>query len=108
MVMAELYLRPAIAQMMGRMAGGTSGGGPWRKRVMAKLADGFRKSAMDGKRHFLRVAAQEGSGGWEARLSGPQGSAQLSAMRAANALAMVPEEAVEIPKDGEVELLLFD
>jgi molybdopterin molybdotransferase len=104
MVMAELYLRPAIALMMGRIADGAS----LHKCVKARLLDGFRKSGVDGKRHFLRVAAKEGNGGWEARLSGPQGSAQISAMMAANALAMVPEEATEIPKGGEVELLLLD
>jgi len=108
MVMAELYLRPALVKLMGRMLLGQGGLADRRKCVRARLAEGFCKSGMDGKRHFVRVIAQEGDCGWEARLSGPQGSAQLLPMRAANALAMVPEGVAEIPKGGEVELLLFD
>jgi len=104
LVMAELYLRPAINKMMARPLDGTQG----RKCVKARLMDGFRKSGMDGKRHFLRVIAQEGKDGWEAKLSDPQGSAQLFPMKAANALAMVPEDIAEVPKGGEVELLLFE
>ncbi|MDR2560903.1 MAG: molybdopterin molybdotransferase MoeA [Holophagales bacterium] len=108
MVMAELYLRPALAKMMGRMMGGPGNGTHWQRRVKAKFVEGFRKSGMDGKRHFIRVVAQEKGSGWEANLSGPQGSAQLFPMKAANALAMVPEDVAEIPKGGVVELLLFD
>jgi len=104
MVMAELYLRPALAKMMGRMADEAH----WQRRVKAKLVEGFSKSGMDGKRHFIRVVAKESESGWEAKLSGPQGSAQLFPMKAANALAMVPEDVAEIPMGGEVELLLFD
>jgi molybdopterin molybdotransferase len=99
-VMAELYLKPAIYKMMGRENSG-------QLYVQAKLDSGFRKSNDDGKRHFLRVIAKESESGWTARLSGPQGSAQLTSMCAANALAMIPEDTLEIPANGKVELLLL-
>jgi molybdopterin molybdotransferase len=99
-VMAQLYLKPAIQRMKGKQ-------GPDTACVRAKLEGGFRKSGPDGKRHFLRVCAEEHEGGWTARLAGPQGSAQLTSMCAANALAMIPEDAVEIPEGGEVELLMY-
>ncbi|MDR1841925.1 MAG: molybdopterin molybdotransferase MoeA [Holophagales bacterium] len=99
-VMAELYLKPAIYRMMGRKNVNY-------QRVAARLESGFRKTGADGKRHFLRVIADEREGKWTARLSGPQGSAQLASMRAANALAMIPEDTLEVPAGGEVELLLI-
>lgn len=100
MVMAELYLKPTIRQMMGRSAVGQA-------KITATLENGFRKSGNDGKRHFLRVIVDENEGRWNARLSGPQGSAQLKSICAANALAMVPEEVIEILPDGEVEVILM-
>jgi molybdopterin molybdotransferase len=100
MVMAELYVKAAIHRMMGR-------GGSGSPIVRGKLEGGFCKSGMDGKRHFLRVAAAKGENGWAARLSGPQGSAQLTSMRSANALAMIPEDVAEVPDGGEVDLILF-
>jgi molybdopterin biosynthesis enzyme len=45
--------------------------------LSAEMLPLFDNSAMDGKRHFLRVFAAKGERGWAARLSGPQGSAQL-------------------------------
>jgi molybdopterin molybdotransferase len=100
MVMAELYVRPAVGAMMGKK-------NVCRPRVNALLEGGYRKSGHDGKRHFLRAIAEERGGSWTIRLSGPQGSAQLTSMCAANALAMIPEDAVEIPSGGMVEALLL-
>ncbi|MCL1893377.1 MAG: molybdopterin molybdotransferase MoeA [Holophagaceae bacterium] len=100
MVMAELYLRPAIYKMMGRQ-------NFQPQPIRANLESGFCKSSNDSKRHFLRVVAEERQGRWVARLSGPQGSAQLSSICVANALAMVPEDAIEIPAGGEVEIILI-
>jgi len=99
MVMAELYLKPAVCQMMGHKNIG-------QPCVKARLETGFRKSGNDGKRHFLRVVASNTEGKWIARLSGPQGSAQLTSMCNANALAMIPEDTTEVSAGEEVELLL--
>ncbi|MCL1908896.1 MAG: molybdopterin molybdotransferase MoeA [Holophagaceae bacterium] len=100
MVMAELYLKPAIRQMMGHK--------DVRHACMtATLETGFRKSGNDGKRHFLRVNMAEIGGRWIARLSGSQGSAQLTSICAANALAMIPEDATEILPGGEVEVIMM-
>jgi molybdopterin molybdotransferase len=99
-VMAELYLKPAIHKMMGHP-------NFVHRRVIARLDGGYRKSGEDGKRHFLRVIANEGRDGWVARLSGPQGSAQLTTSCAANALAMIPEDRAEIKDGGEVELIFL-
>jgi molybdopterin molybdotransferase len=99
-VTAELYLQPAIKKMMGHA--------DFRHTcLMARLEGGYRKSGDDGKRHFLRVIASRCEEVWKARTSGAQGSAQLSAMSAANALAMIPEDRAEIEDGGEVEILLL-
>ena len=100
MVMAELYLKPAIYRMMGHK-------NMERPCVVAKLEAAFCKTSSDGKRHFLRVYASERDGKWIARLSGPQGGAQLTSLCAANALAMIPEDTLQIPAWGEVELLFM-
>jgi molybdopterin biosynthesis enzyme len=52
--------------------------------------DGLRRSA-DGKVHFARVVATQEGDGWAVRSAGGQGSHQLTAMAAANALAVLAD-----------------
>ena len=83
MVSFELFARPGIRKMMG-----------FAEPVVAPVrgvagADMLR--GPDGKTHFARVHATLGDDGlYHASFSGGQGSHQLSAMAAANALAIVP------------------
>ena len=83
MVSFELFARPALRQMMGH---------PHldRPRVEAVADDDLRRQP-DGKTHFVRVVATlRRDGGTTSRSAGGQGSHQLAAMAAANALAVLP------------------
>jgi len=99
MVSFELFARPGIRKMMGHatpVVASVSGraGGPMSRRP-------------DGKTHFARVSAVIGDDGrYEATFSGGQGSHQLSAMAAANALAIVPD-GDGIAVGQSVELLIL-
>lgn len=99
MVSFELFARPGIRKMMG-----------FAEPVVPSVtgvagADMTRKP--DGKTHFARVLAHIGSDGrYEASFSGAQGSHQLSAMAAANALAVVPD-GNGVVRGDPVQLLLL-
>ncbi len=84
MVSFELFARPGIRKMMGH-----PDPVPTPVRGVAG-ADMLRGS--DGKTHFARVHAKPNADGvFEASFAGGQGSHQLSAMAASNALAMLPD-----------------
>lgn len=84
MVSFELFARPGIRKMMGHDT-------PVVPPVSG-IAGADLPRRPDGKTHFARVHASiGGSGRYEASFSGGQGSHQLSAMAAANALAVVPD-----------------
>ncbi len=84
MVSFELFARPGIARLMGVEDPRPV---PVRGYAGAELS---RRS--DGKTHFARVHARpDPDGRLAAEPSGGQGSHQLSAMAAANALAIVPD-----------------
>ncbi|MGF1597668.1 MAG: gephyrin-like molybdotransferase Glp [Acidimicrobiales bacterium] len=84
MVSFELFARPAVRRMMGRLDAD-------RPHLMA-IADEPLRRAPDGKVHFQRVVVtQQGDGAWHARSAGGQGSHQLTAMATANGLAILPD-----------------
>jgi molybdopterin molybdotransferase len=84
MVSFELFARPGIRKMMGHAT-------PVVASVTGRAAAPMSRRA-DGKTHFARVSAVIGDDGrYEASFSGGQGSHQLSAMAAANALAVLPD-----------------
>jgi len=84
MVSFELFARPALRQMAGHRR-------VFRPQVDATVAEPIRRRA-DGKLHLVRVVADVGDDGrWRVRPVGGQGSHQLAAMAAANALALVPD-----------------
>lgn len=80
----ELFARPSLMKMMGR---------PDIERLWVwALCDEPLFRTADGKTHFHRaVVRQEADGGWWVRSAGGQGSHQLSALAAANGLAMLPD-----------------
>lgn len=99
MVSFELFARPGIRAMMGHsepIVAPTPG-----------VAGAPLKRHTDGKTHFARVHATLGADGrYSASFSGGQGSHQLSAMAAANALAIVPD-GDGIAEGDPVDLLLL-
>jgi molybdopterin molybdotransferase len=84
MVSFELFARPALR----RMGGHTE---LYRPMVNAVASEGIRRKR-DGKTHFVRViATHDQQGSWAIRSAGHQGSHQLAALAAANALAVVAD-----------------
>lgn len=100
MVSFELLGRPALRQAMGHREID-------RPVVRAVADDGFGRGP-DGKTHFARVVAHHGSDGRvHVVTAGGQGSHQLGAMAAANALAVLPDGDGVAP-GGDVDVLLLD
>lgn len=100
MVSFELLGRPALRQAMGHRDLD-------RPIAVAVADDGFDRTP-DGKTHFARVVAHHGADGRvHARSAGGQGSHQLGAMAAANALAVLPD-GDGVPPGGDVDVLLLD
>jgi len=64
-------------------------------------------SRKDGRRHYLRVRLQQVGDGWEAALTGDQGSGILLSMVAADGVAVIPEDCSQLPAGSEVEVILF-
>jgi molybdenum cofactor synthesis domain-containing protein len=93
----ELLARPALRKMMGF--------GPdrlERPRITATADEDVRRHP-DGKTHFARVVLTALDGKVHARSAGGQGSHQLAALAAANALAVLPDgDGVRAGDDLEV------
>ena len=83
LVTFELFVRPALRRMAGARA-------VFRPTVPAKLLDDYRQPP--GLAHFARVRLGEGTDGFEAKLTGAQGSGILTSMAAADGLMAVPRE----------------
>lgn len=101
MVCMEEYVRPALRKMMGRSR-------LHRPEVTGVFEGGFRKSGPDGKVHLVRVRARREGGRVVVSPSGPQGSGVLTSMLRANALALVPEDVVELASGDEVPVHLIE
>ncbi len=101
MLMVEEYVRPALRKMMGFRK-------LHRPLAEASLEDGWTGKAGDPRTTFLRVVARREGGGLQARLTGPQGSALLSSMLLANALALIPEGVDRVAPGGPVQLHLTE
>jgi len=98
MVSAELFARPALLKMQGFT--------DWsRPAVRARLAEPIARK--DGRRHYLRVRLQETEAGYQATLTGDQGSGILYSLVQADGLAVIPEEADSLPAGAEIEVLLL-
>jgi len=98
MVSTELFARPALLKMQGFT--------DWsRPAVRARLAEPIARK--DGRRHYLRVRLQETEAGYQATLTGDQGSGILYSLVQADGLAVIPEEADSLPAGAEVEVLLL-
>lgn len=99
MVSFELFGRPALRQAMGHRDID-------RPIVLAVADDGLGRRS-DAKVHFARVVAAHGADGRvHVRSAGGQGSHQLGAMAAANALAVLPD-GDGIEPGGDVEVMVL-
>ena len=105
MVGFELFVRPAIRKMRGFTALD-------RPRVTAVLAEDARKKS--DRRYFMRgtltrrEATAPGAPVYEARLSGRQSSALLTAMHRANCLICLPEGLSSVSAGSVVECIRLD
>jgi molybdopterin molybdotransferase len=104
----ELFVRPAIRRLAGRIE-------LFRPADRAVLGEPVSKSR--GRRAFLRVSSQRDKSGApvrddrgrvRVRLAGGQGSHVISALAAADALAIVPEATDSLPAGAEVALWWLD
>jgi molybdenum cofactor synthesis domain-containing protein len=101
MVSFELFARPALRQMMGHRDDARF------RPVVAAVADEGLPRRIDGKVHFVRVAAGTGDDGrWHVRSTGGQASNLLRAMALANALAVVPD-GDGVTEGGDVDAMLL-
>ena len=99
----ELFARPVLRALAGH------GHPAARAIVRARLAEPVSKGP--ARRAFLRVMLESDparAGGRLARLAGGQGSHVLSALAAADGLAVVPEGVPGLPAGAEVEVWLLD
>ena len=92
----ELFARPALLAMGGRRA-------PFRRLLRATLASPV--STRPEKATYLRVRLEPDGEGWSASPVGPQGSAILSGLAAADGLAIVPVGVSDLPAGAEVDVL---
>jgi molybdopterin molybdotransferase len=94
----ERFARPAILRLSGheRLE---------RPKVRARVTEALRS---DGRESYLRAEVVRTEGGYEARLTGLQGSHIMSSLVRANALVIVPEGAAELPAGTELEALMLD
>ncbi len=104
----ELFVRPAIRRLAGRRD-------LVRPTDHAVLAEPVSKSA--GRRGFLRVVvdrdetglpARDADGRLTVRLAGGQGSHVLTALAAADALAIIPEATDRLPAGAAVDVWWLD
>ncbi|MBM4429479.1 MAG: molybdopterin molybdotransferase MoeA [Chloroflexi bacterium] len=99
MISFELFARPAILKMLGRK--------DWERPVVeAVLMDEMKRK--DDRRHYLRVRVQRAGEGYQASLTGEQGSGILSSMVLANGVAIIPEDWKSAPAGSRVRVLMLD
>lgn len=99
LVSFELLARPGLRRMAGHRV-------LERPLVKALTAEAFRRRD-DAKTHFVRaIATWAGDGRLRVSSAGAQGSHQLSAMAAANALVVLPPGR-GVDADAEVDVLLL-
>ena len=98
MVSYQVIALPALRRLAGHHS-------PLPRRIPAVVAHDFGRRP-DGKLHLMRVVAAMGADGRiVVRSAGQQGSHQLAALAAANALALIPD-GVGITTGSEVQILL--
>ena len=97
LVTFELFVRPVLRRLGGQsdIIG--------RETISARLSDPVRKAP--GRRAFIRVRLDHDGASWRASLAGGQDSHMLSALAAADGLAIIPETVDSAAVGTEVEVL---
>jgi molybdopterin molybdotransferase len=98
MISTELFARPALLKMQG-LADSSS------PTVRARLTEPIARK--DGRRHYLRVRLCQTDAGYEATLTGDQGSGILNSLVQADGLAVIPEEVDQLGTGDNVEVILL-
>jgi molybdopterin molybdotransferase len=99
MISFDLFARPALRKMQGFT--------DWTwPELTARLASAIERK--DGRRHYLRVRLHRTEDGWQADLTGDQGSGILNSMVQADGLAVIPEQAERLPAGAQVRVLLLE
>jgi len=99
MLTSELFIRPAIRKMMGKAQ-------VTRPTFEAVVEDTVVNS--DLRRIYARAVVEKRGGQYYARLTGPQGSGILTSLTVANALAIIPEDKVEVVPGDVVPVMMLD
>jgi molybdenum cofactor synthesis domain-containing protein len=98
MVCFELFVRPALAKMMGREDSG-------RPRIHVYFEEDVRNSF--GRMHAMRVSLEKTREGWLARSVGAQGSGLVSSLTKADALALIGPESEGVGAGDLVEAIVL-
>jgi molybdopterin molybdotransferase len=98
MVTFELFGRPAVFKMMGKMA--------WERPTLRVTVED-RVVNDDGRRFLARAIVREREGRYIASLTGPQGSGILTSMALANALVVCPEDVPFLEPGEEADALML-
>ena len=98
MISTELFGRPALLKMQGFTKRS-------RPTIQARLTQPIARK--DGRRHYLRVRLLETDAGYEAALTGDQGSGILNSLVQADGLAIIPEECDHLLAGAEVKVILL-
>jgi molybdopterin molybdotransferase len=99
MVTFTLLVEPAIRTMMGHRL-------PFRAGLTVRVAEPIRTGP--SLQHFLRVTLAETPAGFEARLTGAQGSGILTSMARADALLVVPKGTTQVDAGAELTAIPLD
>ena len=100
MVSFEVFVRPALRRMLGADQ-------LLRPQVTAEASEVM--TSPPGRRSFLRgIVERHPDGRLMARLAGQQGSHQMAALAACNALLIVPEDQTRVEVGGRVLTLLLE
>jgi molybdopterin molybdotransferase len=100
MVSFEVFVRPALRRMLGAEH-------LLRPQITAEMTETVASPA--GRRSFLRgIVERTADGRVVARSAGGQGSHQMAALAACNALLVVPEDVTRIDAGGRVLALLLE
>jgi molybdopterin molybdotransferase len=100
MVSFEVFVRPALRRMLGAEH-------LLRPQITAEMTETVTSPA--GRRSFLRgIVERTADGRVVARSAGGQGSHQMAALAACNALLVVPEDVTRIDAGGRVLALLLE
>jgi len=98
MISTELFARPALLKMQGFT--------DWsHPKVAARLTQPIARK--DGRRHYLRVRLLETDAGYEAMLTGDQGSGILDSLVQADGLAIIPEDVDHLQAGTDVMVILL-